>query len=842
MEVVYNMGKIFLSHSSKDKSYVNEIAEYFGKDRCVYDSMCFEAGMKNLDEIFKGIESTSLFVWFISKNSLESDWVKRELYEAKNNLLNDESKLSQIFPIIIDPSIQYDDDRIPDIFKKGFESYNLRYIKSNKIACKKIKTQYIKGLLDHDLSYKKKYFVYYGRNREITLFKNTFDGGQKIKCIVVSGIEGIGRRSYIIKTLRDTEILPEYYEPSVISMDKDDMIDDMILKLTELGFAEYTLDQVVLLSSMDEKIKVLTEILQEIQKQKEHVIIYDDLSLVDFSGEVKYWFTKALLSIRSEVTVSIASKVKLNFTYTRTHNEYISIELSSLTYPEWNGLLRVYSQNIGIFFDSNDRSYFKDIITGYPPQVINCADIAKEKGVEYVKNHANELIKNISNKITEILEIAFTEQNKQLGYELLAFLSRYGTMPMQVLYDIIKLDSQYQEVLTRLKALTICRLVGSSNDYIEVSPVIADYIQRNNFKTSKKINEYLGKQIEEFNKNITNPNITDLEDFETIKFYLKENLKNGKEVPEKFLYSTLYLKSVRELYDKTSYKKVIEIMTALKQNGSFDRFDLPIQERLQGYYCRALARETNEQFYIEVEWYKNQGHFNKKEYYFLRGFMFRHMGEFKKAIERYSSILREDPKHRGALREIVAAYRGLEDYESYRDYAKYNYQHDPTNPYQIQPYFESIIQKTEKSSEEKEDIDEILVTITKINMNNPLVSYYEIKALYAMYITKSKEEAIQFIKEGKREFPESTYILKTEFDCYEKYSDIAGMMKSIKELEKYSKNNRSAIISLKRRQILLDAHLKKSEEIIFLQIEALKELTNEAKENLKKRVKLIINR
>ena len=72
-------GKIFLSHSSADKKYVGYIAEQFGKDRCVYDSLCFEAGMKSIDEIYRELDKTSIFVVFLSDASLNSPWVREEL-------------------------------------------------------------------------------------------------------------------------------------------------------------------------------------------------------------------------------------------------------------------------------------------------------------------------------------------------------------------------------------------------------------------------------------------------------------------------------------------------------------------------------------------------------------------------------------------------------------------------------------------------------------------------------------------------------------------------------------------------------------------------------------------
>ena len=58
------MNKIFLSHSSKDKDYVSYIANQFGRDHCVYDSYCFETGMKTIEEIYRELDHSSIFVIF----------------------------------------------------------------------------------------------------------------------------------------------------------------------------------------------------------------------------------------------------------------------------------------------------------------------------------------------------------------------------------------------------------------------------------------------------------------------------------------------------------------------------------------------------------------------------------------------------------------------------------------------------------------------------------------------------------------------------------------------------------------------------------------------------------
>lgn len=43
-----------------------------------------------------------------------------------------------------------------------------------------------------------------------------------------------------------------------------------------------------------------------------------------------------------------------------------------------------------------------------------------------------------------------------------------------------------------------------------------------------------------------------------------------------------------------------------KEVGAFERYDCPIQTRIQEYYCRSLAREVDMKFYAEVEFFSQE--------------------------------------------------------------------------------------------------------------------------------------------------------------------------------------------------------------------------------------------
>lgn len=128
------MIKCFLSHSSKDKeSYVRLVADRLRPEVKVFDEETFEAGMKTAEEIATGLKETALFVIFLSNSALNSEWVKKELSDAK--ILFDSEKIQRIYPIIIEKGIRHDDSRIPTWMK---ESLNIQPILKPTIAARKI--------------------------------------------------------------------------------------------------------------------------------------------------------------------------------------------------------------------------------------------------------------------------------------------------------------------------------------------------------------------------------------------------------------------------------------------------------------------------------------------------------------------------------------------------------------------------------------------------------------------------------------------------------------------------------------------------------------------------------
>lgn len=199
------MAKAFLSHSSSDKSLVRKIANLLGNQRCVLDENSFEPGAKTLDEIFRELDESDVFVLFISDKALNSNWVQTEINMAYKAMSED--KLDRILPIIIDEKVDHTDHRIP---KWLSNDYNLRYIKNEVIIYHKIRDAL------YDVSYKKSEHnqalerIFVGRNEEMARFErdvNNLEGWTPTYIIAYNFYQGIGRSTFLKNALLKAQFI-----------------------------------------------------------------------------------------------------------------------------------------------------------------------------------------------------------------------------------------------------------------------------------------------------------------------------------------------------------------------------------------------------------------------------------------------------------------------------------------------------------------------------------------------------------------------------------------------------------------------------------------------------------
>lgn len=777
------MGKVFLSHSSKDKEFVKAVANLLGKNKSIYDEYYFEKGEKTLNQIFDALQSTDIFVYFISENSLNTPWVKLELNKAKELL--DYQKIKRIFPIIIDEKINHSDPRIANFLKDGFNSYNIQRVDTPQITFRKIIQQLSKIELENDTEFFEKKDYFYGRDAEIKRFKSYYDdptNNYEVRAMVVSGISGIGRKEYTKKALIEAQIIPSYYSPIVISLSKYSNIEDLIIHLSNVGFGNYTLSDISNIKTMEEKIDILTELINLIQKYREVVIIEDDECIINLSGQISYWFYNAIKKSDKGLSIAIVSNINVEKFQRKNYPEVFFENLLELESSDIIGVIRTYSKKVGIDISRDDAVFLLGSLSGYPPQIIFCVDRIDEFGIDYVKNHTYEISDMPERTSADILDNISEQYPSKEFYGLLALIAKIELVPMTLMNLVFKANKIYQNIFFDLKKFSICYFVGGNREYIKINTFIQNYISRNKFSIPEDINKILNQEMNSFNDKLKKDFDENLVDISEFKYFLKTNLSKGIDTTSNFMYSTIIVQTIIELYHDMKYNNVIDICREVISNERYEYFDDSVKNTIQRYYCQSLIKNHDSTFEIVVEYFAENELWN--DYYFLKGFNYRNKGLYEKAKNSFTKVIDRSKKHFAAKRELVNVYISLQDYDSALLYAESNYKHNKNNIFSLQAYFECLIEQKDLSLTQEKDLEEMKKSLLRSQKIRPSIIYYQLMAQYEALIESNFSEAIKIINQGLQQFPGNMYLLRVKFDVYRRKKDITSMENTLKELIK----------------------------------------------------------
>ena len=105
--------KAFLSHSTADKSFVLDVFNRLGAAQAELDAVTFEKAILNVEAIQMALKASQIFVLFVSKNSVDSNFVSFESRAAMEALAS--GSLKKLLIVCIDDVSLA---RIPDFLKQ----------------------------------------------------------------------------------------------------------------------------------------------------------------------------------------------------------------------------------------------------------------------------------------------------------------------------------------------------------------------------------------------------------------------------------------------------------------------------------------------------------------------------------------------------------------------------------------------------------------------------------------------------------------------------------------------------------------------------------------------------
>lgn len=371
--------KAFLSHSSKDKDYVEKVAQTLTTNWCTYDKFTFEEASFTAEEIVKHIESNGIFVFFISKNSLASEWVNLELVNVHNLTKNGEYK--KILPIIIDDRVDHTDEQIPDWLR---ESYNIQPIRKYKKAVHRIRQELIRISWLHNTNKRQKDTFFVGRNMLVDSLETRHrENFYPPAVVAASGIDGIGRRSLLREYLQKVGMAEKSKYIPTITLEINESIEDLILKLDDLGLSNTSIDiKDVTLITIDEKIELLLSILKDICDEKELVLVEDNGCLILPDRSINEWFHKVLQDIHDKQSIKstvliMASKYKLKKHILLSCSSLNVIDVPELEAKEIDWVFKELLKIHDISLIKEEYDFVRKLLYGHPEQILFAVKILK---------------------------------------------------------------------------------------------------------------------------------------------------------------------------------------------------------------------------------------------------------------------------------------------------------------------------------------------------------------------------------------------------------------------------------------------------------------------------------
>jgi len=824
------MLKAFLSYSSEDKNLVDKIAEELGRNNIDVDFFSFEEGSKTSEEIYRIINKDKVFIFLISNNSLNSDWVRKELNLFYSLMKKGQNK--KILPIIIDKKINYKDERIPIWLK---EEYNIQPIFRYKKIANRIKEEIIR--LNWNINPKQERIdtLFVGRNELIQRLEERHrESFVPPLCVIASGFYGIGRKSLLKEYLYKVGILEKYKIINLIRLEINESIEDLIIKLVDLGLTETNI-KIEKLNQMEEKEKInfLINILKEIENIKELIFIEDNGCIVLPDGELNSWFKK-FLNYSSEIkniVLLIASRFMVKkYQFVDIKNVY-GIDVQELSKKETKWLLIELIKIKNLEIDEEELEILLNLLSGHPEQVLYLVKLLELEGFKKVLENSNKIIEFNTNRVAYLLE-KYNDNIK--AKNLLVLLSNFDFLDYGLLDEL--LGEEYKELIKDFILEHICYEFGANKEYISLSKPIKDVIVRSDWKLDDLIKEKLKQYTK---KTFSNFEI-DNENLSQYLYALKEQLINNSEfVNIKNIVPSLVLKAIITLYDQKKKWKDVIILSEKLLYDSYTSLDEQIINQVRKYLCLAYIREyikTEDSLYAE-KFKKEVQNIHDSYHEFLFGFYYRLIGNYESAIEKLKKSLEKNPKFEKAKRELVQIYLLIDEAEKALILAKENYYNSKQNPYLFQAYISCLIKTYYNDKENtKKEIEKIFKEFKNfIVLSNQAKEMYEMA--YAKYLALiNPEKAKNKIKEVIDEFPISIYPKLTMFDIADKLDDI-NMLNEAFEIIKKEKKKLPNKKVFEIYEIIYKAK-NGDKDNALIKLNSLRNYPSQAKEKLKRRLNL----
>lgn len=735
------MAKIFFSYSWAQENIVDQVGNDLGRDFVTQDKFNFDAGNPLDDEMKDKISNSDLFVFFLSKDSITSKNVQLELDYVLPLIASD---MMLFLPILIDEDVKIGGDwgRYTWIKK-----YLLTYTTNTPRIVRTIR-QKIRSLICKKYGVEPRFF----KGRELDkaeITKDYFYGVNEYRrAVIVSGQRYVGRKSLLIETLISSldKSLDSNYEPISVSLNDTDSIDTLIIQLSS-----YTsIKDVDARLENGEYCTLLVDILNDLQKDNQKIIVDDKQCVILRNGQIVDWFAELIRmdSLANYTHFYIASEYTVSPSVSRAFPELQTHRIDALTKDDMRTIFSAYMKQKQSSCSDFDTKFFVDKFNGYPQLILNVVDDISKSGVMMAKRWLDNNLKLYDKSNRELLDAIKEDEDL---YNLVLVLSRLEYLSYDALCDLLP-DVDVLAKLEKMYYMSISEHFGGQ--YYRLSRSLSEYINRNNIELDPNIDARI--------RDYTSQALDGLEagylDLSEQLVGIKEAIRrNADRVPISKLLPSFTLKVIIDLYYKKDYKTVQLLALRLLNDSHQNIYDSVIRS-LKYWLCLAASRNKDKKvFDAHVGYFSKPNPDYNSTFYFLKGFYERCRPNYTNAQKWYEKSLacppnEEQGKYLAKVKHELALVYMKQDPPKALPLARENYEKAKDNAYHIETYFRCLVRS------ENPDVNVLNELMDKIRVSHDV--YHDViqetfDAELSYYINHDKTTAIDALKRIIEDYPNS---------------------------------------------------------------------------------------
>lgn len=737
--------RAFLSHSSQDKQFVQQVFNDLGPTLAELDQVTFEPAKFNIEAILRAFDRCSVFALFASQNSVKSSWVAEEIREATRRIRD--RRIKRIIVYCADKATF-------KILDATLKEFNIVRVEQTPLVC----ARQIRGILAEVYAENTRTEVFVARDENLADLKRLIiDPARNFRTLAVSGFDRLGRRTLIRKLCQD--VYGSFNIPTQsIVIDSTYSPDDIFRQLLALQYS--TLERTELAAQITafgrlgerEQIKRLSSEIRAIYEQREFVQFVDGGGIIDDDGDLSNLFA-ALLSENTDISDLIHILVLYRSPPDKIRKKYTDIAFYRI--PP----LTDAQSEIALLHELKKRktTLSRDKIL----RLVALCD-GHPANLDFLVGYLFHETRLNPTRLDEVLgdssEFANWKRGRASAYIgkfefaplerlLIGLLIRYRALPAESIVSALQSDGlnpqKIGEAIARLLELNVIDIDGSQ--YRLIRP-LRDALERDSrFTISARQSDDFAKRLVE---SISNYDKGDSVPIALIDSATLATIRSGKVAAGwigQLILPSHYVWLTRESYHRREYQDSLEFASKALGLSATMSADAKLEcLRFAGLSCARLGLEKK--FSETMDKLAKLNHRRSSAFkHFLQGFYFRLHGEIEQA---HSELLKAAELSKGSIdvqRELISVLLARRQFEAALSLAKELVQRADTNPYVLDGYIQAQIAATPQA--EKLDYDgEFIRLFDRLEEvgDGPGLAFYALRKVDIALKRGAKGEALQY--------------------------------------------------------------------------------------------------